>query len=187
MINQEIAGEDFSEVTVTHEFLKNSGQLRAAERLFDRAASRCFNCPSILADRSQTLKDVTNKTSALSSRPHAPLTRMLALLLFVFVAYGATVEVVHRHGGNLAESADGKSSSITKTSSEEQATQESRQSGACLICQLHQNLFVSLFNAGPRLLPPTALNARTTTQPTSYLSQMDAPRRGRAPPLASLL
>ena len=134
----------------------------------------------------QNAQDVTNKTSAVSSRPHAPLTRVLALLLFIFVAYGATVEVVHKHG-NIVRGYDESSSSVRDANDEGRATQESRQSGACLICQLHQHLFVTLFNAQPKLVPPPALNARTTTEPVSYLSQIDAPRRGRAPPLASQL
>jgi hypothetical protein len=112
--------------------------------------------------------------------------RVMALLLFLFVAYGATVEVVHKHG-NLAQSKDEASSSIRAADSDGSKATESRQSGACLICQLHQNLFVSLFNAQPRLVAPPALVARTATEPTSYLSQVDAPRRGRAPPSTSLL
>ncbi|HEX7998853.1 MAG TPA: hypothetical protein VF528_10730 [Pyrinomonadaceae bacterium] len=129
---------------------------------------------------------MTNSTSAVSSRPQALLTRVLAFLLFAFVAYGATVEVVHKHG-NLPQSYDETSSSVRNTGVEDAATQESRLNGACLICQLHHNLFVSLFNAQPKLHVPPAIHAQTADQPTSYLSQMDAPRRGRAPPTASLL
>ena len=105
---------------------------------------------------------------------------------FVFIAYGATAEVLHKHG-SLGKSYDEATSSIRDANDDGSAARESRQSGACLICQLHQNLFVSLFYAQPKLVPPAALVARTTTQPTSYLSQTDAPKRGRAPPLTSQL
>jgi hypothetical protein len=110
----------------------------------------------------------------------------MALLLFVFIAYGATAEVVHKHG-TPGKQRDEATSSIRAANDDGSAARESGQSGACLICQLHQNLFVSLFNAQPKLLPPTALVARPATQPTSYLSQTDAPRRGRAPPFTSQL
>lgn len=110
----------------------------------------------------------------------------MALLLFAFIAYGATAEVVHKHG-NFAGSNDDAASSVRSANDESGASQNSRQGDACLICQLHQNLFVTLFNAQPKLSVPPAVNVRTATQPTSYLSQIDAPRRGRAPPLASLL
>jgi hypothetical protein len=129
---------------------------------------------------------MNNMASAVSSRPHAPLARVLALLLFAFISYGATAEVVHRHG-NFVKAYDETTSSISPANDEGSAARDSRSSGACLICQLHQNLFFSLFNEHPRLVPPTAPLAQTAAQPTSYLLQLDAPRRGRAPPLSSLL
>lgn len=111
----------------------------------------------------------------------------MALLLFLFVSYGATFEVVHKHG-NLGKSLDEASSSIRATNDEGSAAKDSRQSDTCLICQLHQNLFITLFNAQPKLVaPPAQIALRAATQPTSYLSQIDAPRRGRAPPQASQL
>jgi hypothetical protein len=110
----------------------------------------------------------------------------MALLLFAFVCYGATVEVVHKHS-SLVKKLDEAASSIGGVNREGTAANDSRQSGACLICQLHQNLFTSLFNAQPRLVMPLTPIEHTTTEAASYLSQMDAPRRGRAPPLASLL
>jgi hypothetical protein len=124
--------------------------------------------------------------SAISSRPHAPLARLLALLLFAFISYGATAEVVHRHG-NFVKSYDETTSSISRANDEGSAIKDSRPGGACLICQLHQNLFFSLLNEHPTLVPPTAPLAQAETRHVSYLSQLDAPRRGRAPPPASLL
>lgn len=129
---------------------------------------------------------MTNQTTAVSSRQHTPLTRALALLLFVFVAYGATAEIVHKHG-NLGKSYDEANSSIRDANDDGSAAREASQSGACLICQLHQNLFVTLFNVKPKLALPVTQTAFTSTQHVSYLSQTDAPRRGRAPPLTSLL
>lgn len=129
---------------------------------------------------------MNSQTSAVSSRPHAPLTRTLALVLFVFIAYGATAEAVHKHS-SLFKKLDEAASSIGDANAEGAAANDSRQSGACLICQLHQNLFTSLFNAQPKLAVPPVLIAHTAIQAVSYLSQMDAPRRGRAPPLASRL
>ncbi|MDX6694503.1 MAG: hypothetical protein QOF02_2106 [Blastocatellia bacterium] len=112
--------------------------------------------------------------------------RAMALLLLLLVAYGATVEVVHKHG-NSGKGYAAATSSTKVVDKEGSAATDARTSGACLICQLHQNLFTSLFNAQPKLVAPPALVARTTVQPTSYLSQMDAPRRGRAPPFTSPL
>lgn len=109
----------------------------------------------------------------------------MALLLFAFITYGATAEAVHKHS-SLVKSYDETASSIGSANGEDTAANDSRQSGACLICQLHQNLFTSLFNAQPKLAVPPAPIERTATEAASYLSQMDAPRRGRAPPLAFL-
>jgi hypothetical protein len=159
----------------------------AIEGLFDTAGRGCFNCALILADRSQTLKDMINQTATASTRPQTPLRRLIALVLFLFVAYGATIEVVHKHG-NPANSVDEASSSSISATNEGAAARDSRQSDTCLICQLHQNLFTALFNAQPGLVAPPAQTAlRATAQPASYLSQMDTPRRGRAPPPASQL
>jgi hypothetical protein len=129
---------------------------------------------------------MTSQQSTVSSRPHAPRARVVALLLFLFVAYGATVEVVHKHG-NLGKSYEAAASSIRGVDNESSTSTDSRSSGACLICQLHQNLFVSLFNAQPQIVAPLAQFSPATIKPTSYLSQIDAPRRGRAPPTASQL
>jgi hypothetical protein len=111
---------------------------------------------------------------------------VLALLLFAFIAYGATIEIVHKHNG-LARSYDEAGSSIRDASSEGFAAGDSRQAGACLICQLHQHLSNTLFNAQPGLAPPPTLRTSAQSLTFSYLSQTDAPGRGRAPPLASQL
>lgn len=129
---------------------------------------------------------MTKQDLATRGRTHATLTRVAAFLLLVFLAYGATVEVVHKHG-NLVTKLDETTSSFKAANGDGRAAGESRQNGACLICQLHQNLSASLFNAQLRIAPPLAHIAHAATQPTSYLSQMDTPRRGRAPPIASLL
>jgi hypothetical protein len=107
-------------------------------------------------------------------------------VLFAFIAYGATAEAVHKHS-SLFKKIDEAAASIGGANAEGAAANDSRQSGACLICQLHQNLFTTLFNAQPKLAVPPALAAHTAIETASYLSQMDAPRRGRAPPLASRL
>jgi hypothetical protein len=154
--------------------------------MFDSAGRKCFNFSLILADCGQTLKDVTDRTPALRNRRHAPLTRLLAFVLFVFVAYGATAEVVHKHG-NLGKGYAEANSSIRATNDEGSTTRESQRGDACLICQLHQNLFLYFVSEQPRLAPPIVQLAHTPTEPDFYLSHTDTPRRGRAPPLASLL
>lgn len=107
-------------------------------------------------------------------------------MLFVFVAYGATAEVVHKHG-NLGKSYAEANSSIRATNDDGATTRESQRGDACLICQLHQNLSLFLFNEQPTLAPPVVQLAHTPTEAGIYLSHTDTPRRGRAPPLASLL
>lgn len=112
--------------------------------------------------------------------------RMLALLLFVFIAYGATAEAVHKHG-NLSRTLSPVSSTVAGASDESIAGKSAGQPGACLICQLHQNLFLSLFNAQPRFLEPPVQLERTMADSSVYFSQVFAPSCGRAPPLVSIL
>ena len=78
--------------------------------------------------------------------------RVLALVLLASLSWAATVEVTHHHqvpvtAGSATDSAsvpDGNTSAIVARGQ----TSSSRvplNSGECSICQLHQNLFTSLF------------------------------------------
>jgi Protein of unknown function (DUF2946) len=130
---------------------------------------------------------VTGNTESTLRRQGAPLARLLAFALLLFIGYGATAEVAHKHGNILS---DGRASSATTLSHQGDAnssSETSRRSGECLICQLHQHLFSSLLNAPPLVAPPTAQMARSAADTISYLLQTDAPRRGRAPPPTSLV
>ena len=113
----------------------------------------------------------------------AALKRGLGLLLIVFVLYGTTVEAAHRHGRIL--SAGSENASVVD--SEPGATLVGSKTGCsdCLICQLHQNLTITLtiyrLNDSQ---DQTRSKFTPAVQPT-VLSQRAGPAPGRAPPSIS--
>ena len=116
-------------------------------------------------------------------------TRALALLLLAAIAWGATAEVTHHHrqsGGSSAEqlataadlvSSERIDSPTNRTSANRTTTRDD-----CLICQLHQNLFATIFSPVPHMTPATTGILRNRKTPDSYSSQFNTPQRGRAPP-----
>ncbi|MGB7922784.1 MAG: DUF2946 family protein [Pyrinomonadaceae bacterium] len=130
---------------------------------------------------------MTSNTGSTSPRQHAPLARFLAFVLLVFISYGATAEAAHRHGNALPEQRAGSAATVSSPDTTNSSSQNSRSGGECLICQLHQNLFVSLLNALPQLVRPPSQPVRSPAAAVSYLSHTDTPQRGRAPPPASLI
>src|SRR5438552_3719451 len=120
--------------------------------------------------------------------------RVLAFVLLVSIAWGATAEFTHHHGvqstariGTLLSQSQARNAGEQTTpqveSSETEASSSRSTSGAgCLICQLHQNLSTTLFNTPPRVVPvdlPVVSASATVIFP---LSEVASNRRGRAPP-----
>jgi len=130
---------------------------------------------------------VTSKTRRSALRiKHAPLARLLAFVLLVLVTYSATAEAAHKHGNVTLNRASNAAPAFSTNGDAGSTLKESRTFGDCLICQLHQHLSISLFSSPPQLVAPPVQIAQTPAAELSYLSQSDTPRRGRAPPLASL-
>jgi hypothetical protein len=130
---------------------------------------------------------VTSKTGSALPSQHAPLARLLAFALLVFIFYGATAEVAHKHAGNVLDRRVELAAVVSTPDQTNSSSENSRPGSECLICQLHQHLFISLINTLPQVAPPPSQLARTPASAISYLSHADTPQRGRAPPPASLL
>jgi hypothetical protein len=116
-------------------------------------------------------------------------TRLLALLLLASIAWGTTAEVTHHHG------ASGRSSALQVTASEDQSPSQRVESpdnersskrtttrDECLICQLHQNLFATVFSHSLHTTPATKGILCNHVALIPYSSQSKTPQKGRAPP-----
>ena len=111
---------------------------------------------------------------------------MLAFVLLAFVAYTTTAESVHRHGRLALVSSESSAAAVTPSGGADSAANDSPAFGECLICQLRQNLSFGLLSALPQLVAPRP--QAELSQSVALLSafRFEAPRRGRAPPAASL-
>lgn len=130
---------------------------------------------------------MTSNAGSSQPRQHAPFARILAFVLLVFVSYGATAEVAHKHGNPTPERPTELAANVSSPDNTNPYSSHTRTGSECLICQLHQHLFVSLFNALPQIAEPPAQLVRPDAAAISYLSHTDTPQRGRAPPTTSLI
>jgi Protein of unknown function (DUF2946) len=130
---------------------------------------------------------VTSSTRSATSRPNARLQRIMAFVLLAFIAYAATAEVVHRHGGRSLVTHGSSATAIKPSGDAGSSANDSRALGDCTICQLRQQLSFSLLNSPPLTIAPPAKLARMTLSALPSFSRTDTPQRGRAPPLASLI
>ena len=108
-------------------------------------------------------------------------------MLLVGITYASTVGSVHSHEdhepGHHAAEATGQAGF-----SAELPRHVHTHSHECLICLLQQNLFNGALYKVPSVPAPlSAAPALAPSAPVIYSSATDTPRRGRAPPLASLL
>jgi hypothetical protein len=110
----------------------------------------------------------------------------MAFVLLAFVTHSATVEIAHQHG-NLLSGRSIDTASFNGANTDHSAPESSRSTGECLICQVHQHLFSTLLISIPGIAPPQAEEAVAIHSLISSPSEASAPRRGRAPPQASLL
>jgi len=132
------------------------------------------------------LKAVTSLFNSTARRRPNIFGRGLASVLLLLVVYGSTVEAVHSHGG-LVPARTAEARTVTQTNDPGQTTRQTSSHGDCLICQLHQNLANGLFQAQTLALRPLTATTATPTSVALYYSHTAVPRRGRAPPLTSLL
>jgi len=117
--------------------------------------------------------------------------RALALVLLASLSWAATVEVTHHHqvpvtAGSANESAsipDGITSAIVDARGQTSSSRVPLNSGECSICQLHQNLFTSLFTHTLISAPVTRQFTYNPAHEVSYFSHFKSPQQGRAPPL----
>ena len=130
---------------------------------------------------------MTSSTRTAVSRPHAPVKRILAFVLLAFVTYAATAEAVHRHGGLLPNALARSATVLSPSDDAGSSANDSRSSGECLICQLRQQLSFTLLNAPPLVVAPQLEIALAQATALPSFSRPDAPQRGRAPPLNSLV
>ncbi|HEX8649251.1 MAG TPA: DUF2946 family protein [Pyrinomonadaceae bacterium] len=129
-----------------------------------------------------TSNDHSNKP-----RQPAPFARLLAFVLLAFLSYGATAEVAHKHCNIVPERRSDLTANVSSSDNTNPSSSNTRSGGECLICQLHQHLFVSLLSALPQIAAPPVQSVRPPAAAVSYLSHADTPQRGRAPPTTSLL
>ncbi|HEV2913691.1 MAG TPA: DUF2946 family protein [Pyrinomonadaceae bacterium] len=134
---------------------------------------------------------MTSHSRSKSSRRHSLPTRVLALLLFALIIQGATVEIAHTHGGpSVARGrvvVETETLSASDSGDADSSSQQARSRSECVICQLHQNLSITLFSARPWAAPPPARFVPHEACASTYFSPVSTAQRGRAPPLASLL
>jgi hypothetical protein len=116
-------------------------------------------------------------------------TRTLALLLLAAIAWGATAEVTHHHSQSgrssaqqLAAAGDPVSSERIDSPSNRTSSNRTSTRDECLICQLQQNLFATIFSPALQTTPATTATSCTHVAEIPYSSQSKTPQKGRAPP-----
>jgi len=129
---------------------------------------------------------VISQTATFSiGRRSANPSRVLGCLLLLLIAYGATVQIVHSHGlvslVRPAATAIGDAGGSQSSRTGQHSHQE------CAMCQFQQQLFNGLVDAPLFARTPAIRIAAACTLTIVYASISATPRRGRAPPLASLL
>ena len=134
---------------------------------------------------------VSIKFQQQSLRGPANRIRAIALVLLASLCWAATAELTHRHRsqsfGSFAELQESSTSNDQATPRIE-STRNSGPSGTllssseCSICQLHQNLFASLFSHTLYVAPATTQLLRGPSEIISYFSDFRSPQQGRAPP-----
>jgi hypothetical protein len=107
----------------------------------------------------------------------------VALLLLLLLSWGATAELTHRHSNGRTDFAESRAALSTFDSNTSSSSSRANVSDSeCLICQLHQNLFATLFHHVPHLTPATAQYSYSPATITRYRFQSAATQHGRAPP-----
>lgn len=128
---------------------------------------------------------MTNRIKAALDFRSVNYRRALGCLLLLLIAYGATVAAVHSHGrASLDRYGIAAISDASGSQSSNQGYSHHRE---CSMCQFQQQLFNGLVHAPSFALTPSAQITSVDPLAVVYPSISTRPRRGRAPPLASLL
>jgi len=130
---------------------------------------------------------VTGNTTSATPRQNTPLARLLALVLLAFVAYSTTAEAVHKHGNLSLAPLNSSAQAFYSSGDASSSINNSRATGECVICQLRQQLSISLLTALPQIVAPLNQATQTLAAALPCSARYTTPRRGRAPPLASLI
>jgi hypothetical protein len=133
------------------------------------------------------LYQVTSNTTPATHRQSTPLTRLLAFVLLAFVTYSATAEAVHKHGNLSLAPSNSSAQAVLSPGDASSTINNSRATGECVICQLRQQLSVTLLSALPQIVAPLNLATRTLAALLPCSARYTTPRRGRAPPPTSLI
>jgi len=136
---------------------------------------------------------ITDRTA--TRRLRATLARALSCVLIVGITYAATVGSVHSHENlssghhtSVAEVASGQSVTGQAAFSADLPLHSHSHNHECLICLLQQQLFNNaLYKTPSPPTPPSTNQVFTPSAAAIYSSASNTPRRGRAPPPASLL
>jgi methionine-rich copper-binding protein CopC len=136
---------------------------------------------------------IRKRTQLLLHNP-ARRARVLAVVLLASIAWGATAEFTHHHGAqstvrfgallSQAPASNGEQTATSRVGSGETEKSSSRSTNGadCLICQLHQNLSATLFNAPPRVVPVDIHVVSASATVIFPPSEVAANQHGRAPP-----
>ncbi|MDQ3820122.1 MAG: hypothetical protein M3362_20925 [Acidobacteriota bacterium] len=127
------------------------------------------------------------KTTPAFYTRHAPLERLLALMLLALFTYTTTAEAVHLHGRLSLNQTASAETVVTGPDEDGTLLGDASSIADCLICQLHQNLSTTLFSPLPQVIAPQEQAAPSPAVAISYPSQTDTPQQGRAPPATSLV
>jgi hypothetical protein len=114
---------------------------------------------------------------------------VLAAILLASIAWGATAEFTHSHGGQSQTRQTGSASRSVEiistgveSSNNGRSSSNSRSKADCLVCQLHQNLSSSEINQPFLVGAHESQLSFTPTNVAVHLSEFADTRRGRAPP-----
>jgi hypothetical protein len=115
--------------------------------------------------------------------------RALSCLLLFLITYGATLGVMHRHGpsGPLGVSAESSAESVGRGQTGTPSSGLPFRPGDCSICQFQRQLNSGLLYTPVFVLVPESRPEPAHVASPFYLSATNTPRRGRAPPLLSLV
>jgi hypothetical protein len=117
--------------------------------------------------------------------------RLLAVLLLASLAWSSTVEFTHHHGAQtkLGESLSSAAqtavtSEVAQISSDKTNgnSSNSKTGAECLICQLHQNLSVTVIAHTPGVGAAETRSLKAPLSAVVQLSEFTSTGQGRAPP-----
>jgi hypothetical protein len=117
-------------------------------------------------------------------------TRVLASVLLLAIAWGATAEATHHHGsavrGAYSHNGNAPVRPAIQSSGDQTGPRKSSTRNECLICQLHRHLFATALTLHLHETPTAYLSLRFTPHAISHQKQFTYLERGRAPPDFSL-